>query len=291
MYRGPNSLKLTKIIGTGIIMGLGKAQAMPITAQFISLAKQKENNSVIYRVLDYLISLDTQKLGKIFGWVSAFLYISSRVPQIFKNIQVQSTGGVSLKLIICALVGNLLYAVSLLTSEDAIKGGHTTIQFWEDELCYLVGSIGTVFFDAFVILQWIYYDIVGFCEEEPMHQDLSLLTHCPRSPLLMESPSKPIKFSPSVLSPKHIRKLSEFTPLTPIDFLLDDYGCSAENDSRSVASSLSPSADVAARLSDTITKVLSPVQDCYDHNHPNFPNKQVIDNLDTDDQNSTFDKS
>lgn len=46
---------------------------------------------------------------QIFGWVSASLYISSRMPQIIKNWKQQSTEGLSKLLFICAVCGNVFY--------------------------------------------------------------------------------------------------------------------------------------------------------------------------------------
>lgn len=60
---------------------------------------------------------ENQKLQlwpQVFGWISAALYISSRMPQIIKNWKQQSTEGLSKLLFICAVCGNVFYtAVSL----------------------------------------------------------------------------------------------------------------------------------------------------------------------------------
>ncbi|VEU21075.1 DEKNAAC101963 [Brettanomyces naardenensis] len=219
-----SSIGLAKAVTTGIVMGLSKVQGMPIAARMLQVAEEKENNSAIYRVIHYLLTLDFEHLAKILGWTSALLYCVSRIPQILTNIRYKSTLGVSLHLILFAWIGNLFYAISLITNEDAIAGGKRAVDFWAIQLCYLVGAVGTVLFDSWVLIQWLYYDILEFCEEEFFDdEDQPLRVHTTHPPPVVNSPSKPIKFSPNVLSPKHIRKLSELTPLTPVDFLLDGY--------------------------------------------------------------------
>lgn len=54
--------------------------------------------------------------GRILSWISAVLYLGSRLPQIYKNAVRRSTAGLSPTLFIAAFFGNLFYSTSLLTN-------------------------------------------------------------------------------------------------------------------------------------------------------------------------------
>ena len=89
-------------------------------------------------------------LGYIFGWVSALLYLGSRLPQIFKNFRRKSVDGLSLPMFLMAVLGNLTYGLGiLLYSVDKI--------FILRKLPWLIGSIGTLCFDFTIFLQFIIF--------------------------------------------------------------------------------------------------------------------------------------
>lgn len=48
---------------------------------------------------------------QILGWLSAVLYVGSRLPQLIKNWKQQSTEGLSSGMFICAVFGNLFFAL------------------------------------------------------------------------------------------------------------------------------------------------------------------------------------
>ena len=54
----------------------------------------------------------------------------------------------------CAVMGNLTYASSLLLSDAALNGGWV---FWQGSLPYLLGSAGTLVFDAIIFGQSLRY--------------------------------------------------------------------------------------------------------------------------------------
>lgn len=59
-------------------------------------------------------SLDSSKIHvipQIFGWASAILYCSSRIPQILQNFKNQSVEGLSLTMFIFSVVGNLTFCL------------------------------------------------------------------------------------------------------------------------------------------------------------------------------------
>ena len=96
----------------------------------------------------------TYELGLFFSWLCAFLYLSSRIPQILLNRSRRSVEGIAIPMFICAVMGNSTYALSLLLSDEAMMGGH---EFWIASLPYLLGSAGTLIFDALIFAQSAMY--------------------------------------------------------------------------------------------------------------------------------------
>jgi uncharacterized protein with PQ loop repeat len=84
------------------------------------------------------------------GWSSAILYISSRIPQIIKNTKEKSVQGLSFLMFFFGICGNASYFASILlqsTEKDYIKLN----------LPWLTGSIGTIFFDTIIGIQFLIY--------------------------------------------------------------------------------------------------------------------------------------
>ncbi|KAF2654005.1 hypothetical protein K491DRAFT_601730, partial [Lophiostoma macrostomum CBS 122681] len=57
--------------------------------------------------------------GKVLSWMSTFLYLGSRLPQLYKNYVRKSTAGLSPTLFAAAFFGNLFYSSSMLTNPCA----------------------------------------------------------------------------------------------------------------------------------------------------------------------------
>ncbi|KXL43034.1 MAG: hypothetical protein FE78DRAFT_153184, partial [Acidomyces sp. 'richmondensis'] len=57
-----------------------------------------------------------ENAGTILSWLSTFLYLGSRLPQLFKNYRRKSTAGLSPHLFMAAFCGNLFYSSALLTN-------------------------------------------------------------------------------------------------------------------------------------------------------------------------------
>jgi len=68
-----------------------------------------------------LLRLDTpaEIAGTILSWFSTLLYLGSRLPQLYKNWDRQSTAGLSPLLFMAAFCGNFFYSTSLLTNPNA----------------------------------------------------------------------------------------------------------------------------------------------------------------------------
>lgn len=83
------------------------------------------------------------------GWLSAFLYLSSRFPQIEKNRHTKCMG-LSLALFVFSLMGNLTYVLSIMFL--SIRPSYLI-----ENSSWLVGSLGTIFLDFVVLGQFVVY--------------------------------------------------------------------------------------------------------------------------------------
>lgn len=90
-------------------------------------------------------------IGRTFAWACTVLYLTSRLPQIWKNYRRRSVEGLSIWLFVMAALGNSLYVASILTSPEA-NGPHST-RWLKEEVPYLLGSGGTLCFDFTIFLQ------------------------------------------------------------------------------------------------------------------------------------------
>ncbi|XPT01587.1 hypothetical protein M3J09_010719 [Ascochyta lentis] len=106
-------------------------------------------------------------LGKIFSWSSTFLYLGSRLPQLYKNQIRRSTAGLSPSLFAAAFFGNLFYSTSLLTNPSAWQDfppnsgwtdtGSTRSVWILRALPFFLGAAGVLIMDAAVGLQFLYF--------------------------------------------------------------------------------------------------------------------------------------
>ncbi|KAF8503225.1 PQ loop repeat-domain-containing protein [Hysterangium stoloniferum] len=87
--------------------------------------------------------------SQLFGWISAVLYLGSRVPQILKNFTTKCVG-LSPVLFFFAITGNVTYVASILVIST--DGTYLAVN-----APWLAGSGLTVFLDIFVLSQFIYY--------------------------------------------------------------------------------------------------------------------------------------
>ena len=99
------------------------------------------------------------RVGYAVGWVSAALYLASRVPQIRKNWHRRSVAGLSPVMFLMAFMGNLTYSLAILlmgvsiplaTGVTDLAAVGTRADFFAAKLPWLVGSLGTVGFDMIV---------------------------------------------------------------------------------------------------------------------------------------------
>ncbi|KAG0248597.1 hypothetical protein BG011_010116 [Mortierella polycephala] len=96
------------------------------------------------------------QLGRIFAWVCTVFYLSSRMPQLWKNFKRKSVQGLSILMFFWAAMGNLTYTLSILNSADAVNP-ETRAKFLLEAVPYVLGSSGTLMFDVSIFGQWLYY--------------------------------------------------------------------------------------------------------------------------------------
>lgn len=87
---------------------------------------------------------------QIVGYLSAILYLGARIPQIIRNHQRKSVEGLSLLFFLFSTLGNLTYASQILFYRSDSK-------YILLNLSWLLGSLGTIFEDSFIFLQFYMY--------------------------------------------------------------------------------------------------------------------------------------
>ncbi|KAF2161286.1 hypothetical protein M409DRAFT_28324 [Zasmidium cellare ATCC 36951] len=111
-----------------------------------------------------------EQAGTILSWMSTFLYLGSRLPQLIKNYRRKSTAGLSPHLFIAAFCGNLFYSSAILTnpcawdSFAAYGGGGWVGPEGSDRatwilaaLPFFLGAFGVLGLDASVGVQFLVY--------------------------------------------------------------------------------------------------------------------------------------
>lgn len=112
----------------------------------------------------------TELAGKIFSWMSTFLYLGSRLPQLYMNQIRRSTAGLSPALFAAAFFGNLFYSTSLLTNPCAwysyspgegagwVGPDGSDRESWVlRAMPFFLGAAGVLVMDAAVGLQFWYF--------------------------------------------------------------------------------------------------------------------------------------
>eukprot|EP00002_Diphylleia_rotans_P006907 TRINITY_DN1635_c0_g2_i2.p1 TRINITY_DN1635_c0_g2~~TRINITY_DN1635_c0_g2_i2.p1 ORF type:complete len:330 (+),score=48.50 TRINITY_DN1635_c0_g2_i2:75-1064(+) len=107
-------------------------------------------NGLVHCQPDVESSHGTVLTGRILGWMAAFSYFISRMPQIWLLYKTHDTKGLSQMMFVWAALGNLTYGLSIVLWDYRPEALH-------ESLPWLIGSIGTVQFDIIVLLQILYY--------------------------------------------------------------------------------------------------------------------------------------
>lgn len=96
-------------------------------------------------------------LGRIFAWLCTTLYLTSRLPQIWKNFVRKSVEGLSMYLFLFAFLGNSFYVASILTSPKFYEPPPASTEFIRESIPYILGSAGTLMFDVTILTQSLIY--------------------------------------------------------------------------------------------------------------------------------------
>lgn len=96
-------------------------------------------------------------IGRIFAWLCTTLYLTSRLPQIWKNYVRKSVEGLSVYLFVFAFLGNFFYVCSILTSPNVRLPPPASTEFVRESIPYLLGSGGTFIFDITIVSQYLLY--------------------------------------------------------------------------------------------------------------------------------------
>ncbi|KAJ8320895.1 hypothetical protein KUTeg_002482 [Tegillarca granosa] len=90
------------------------------------------------------------EVGYGVGIISSLFYIGSRSAQIYKNFKRKSTDGLSILMFVLAIIGNLTYGLSILVRQQ-------NEAFLIQHLPWLVGSLGVIFLDVTLVIQFKVY--------------------------------------------------------------------------------------------------------------------------------------
>lgn len=88
--------------------------------------------------------------AQFLGYASAILYLTARLPQIWKNYREKSCEGLSILFFVLSLIGNATYGGGILAhslQKDYVRKNAP----------WLIGSLGTIFEDIFVFVQFRIY--------------------------------------------------------------------------------------------------------------------------------------
>lgn len=112
--------------------------------------------------------------GQIFGYLCAVLYLGSRLPQLLLNWRRKSTEGVSMLFFLFACLGNLTYVLSIFAydpkcqEEECAPGemGQIYGKYILVNASWLAGSLGTLFLDLAIFVQFFMYNKIEEEDEE-----------------------------------------------------------------------------------------------------------------------------
>ncbi|KAF8343879.1 PQ loop repeat-domain-containing protein, partial [Cantharellus anzutake] len=96
-------------------------------------------------------------IGRIFAWTCTTLYLTSRLPQIWKNFARKSVEGLMMSLFVCAFFGNFFYVASITTNPKLDEPPPISRAFLRESVPYLLGSGGTLLFDVIIVAQSFIY--------------------------------------------------------------------------------------------------------------------------------------
>lgn len=133
-----NTLMVTLVIASGVI------------GWYISYIKESKHHSK-HPGKHNPEELIFDPLAQIFGWLCAFFYLGSRIPQIVLNYERKSCDGISFMFFLFACLGNLTYVISILSIDMSWN------YLWVNS-SWLAGSLGTLGLDFTIFIQFFLYN-------------------------------------------------------------------------------------------------------------------------------------
>ncbi|NXW09055.1 LAAT1 protein, partial [Fregetta grallaria] len=127
--------------------------ALCVILPYQLLLRKQDQDTVIERSNNSLDMIEMS--GFICGYISCVFYLGSRFPQLYKNFRRRSTEGTSYLLFALAMMGNCTYGLSLVLKMPATESFRAL--YFLHHLPWLIGSLGVLFLDIFVTLQFILY--------------------------------------------------------------------------------------------------------------------------------------
>lgn len=98
-----------------------------------------------------IINSSKDPLGpQILGYLSAFLYLTARFPQIYHNYHKKSTKGLSLLFFLLTMLGNITYSLQIIV----YRWDHDYLML---NMSWLLGSLGTILEDMLILFQFYLY--------------------------------------------------------------------------------------------------------------------------------------
>ena len=98
-------------------------------------------------------------IANILGWITTFIFIISRIPQIYLNYTKKSTEGLSLYTFILLTITNLLFLSSILVLIPNEESNQ--IEFIIYNIQWILGCTVTILFDFVIFYQFIIYKTVN----------------------------------------------------------------------------------------------------------------------------------
>jgi solute carrier family 66 (lysosomal lysine-arginine transporter), member 1 len=89
-------------------------------------------------------------VGDVMGWISSALYVTSRLPQVYKNWSRGTVEGLSWLMFFCAFMGNATALMGIFPRMSSTAD-------WVAEAPFLPGTAGTLGLDITIICQYFYY--------------------------------------------------------------------------------------------------------------------------------------
>ena len=132
-----NTLMVALVVGAGLVGWY---------ISYLNGAKKHKKHP-----LDSKPTLEYDPLAQFFGWLCAFLYLGSRVPQILLNYKRKLCDGISFIFFLFACLGNLTYVISILAID-------TSWYYLWVNLSWLAGSLGTLGLDFTIFVQFFLYN-------------------------------------------------------------------------------------------------------------------------------------